>query len=52
MVLDPYKILQANGYDDLHVVEHDVKICDICENIGHENLLAICHRCIDGTEHI
>ncbi|KAK8463694.1 hypothetical protein PHAVU_011G017900 [Phaseolus vulgaris] len=33
------------------VVEHDVKVCDICGDAGREDLLAICSRCSDGAEH-
>lgn len=37
--------------DESDVVEHDVKVCDICGDAGREDLLAICCRCIDGAEH-
>ncbi|KAL1213056.1 AIPP2-like protein [Cardamine amara subsp. amara] len=37
--------------DDSEMVEHDVKVCDICGDAGREDLLAICSRCIDGAEH-
>ncbi|KAK1441528.1 hypothetical protein QVD17_07499 [Tagetes erecta] len=37
--------------DESDVVEHDVKVCDICGDTGREDLLAICCRCIDGAEH-
>ncbi|XP_015617437.1 ASI1-immunoprecipitated protein 2 isoform X2 [Oryza sativa Japonica Group] len=30
----------------------DVKICDICGDVGEEKKLAICSRCNDGAEHI
>ncbi|KAK7308871.1 hypothetical protein RJT34_05176 [Clitoria ternatea] len=37
--------------DESDVVEHDVKVCDICGDAGREDLLAICSRCSDGAEH-
>ncbi|XP_014522476.1 uncharacterized protein LOC106778980 isoform X2 [Vigna radiata var. radiata] len=37
--------------DESDVVEHDVKVCDICGDAGREDLLAICCRCSDGAEH-
>lgn len=37
--------------EDSDVVEHDVKVCDICGDAGREDLLAICCRCSDGAEH-
>ncbi|KAL0452282.1 UNVERIFIED_CONTAM: hypothetical protein Slati_1206300 [Sesamum latifolium] len=37
--------------DDSDMVEHDVKVCDICGDAGREDLLAICCRCSDGAEH-
>uniref|UniRef100_A0A0D3HKP6 PHD-type domain-containing protein n=1 Tax=Oryza barthii TaxID=65489 RepID=A0A0D3HKP6_9ORYZ len=30
----------------------DVKVCDICGDIGAEEKLAVCSRCNDGAEHI
>ncbi|KAL3521770.1 hypothetical protein ACH5RR_019919 [Cinchona calisaya] len=38
-------------HDDADMVEHDVKVCDICGDAGREDLLAICCRCSDGAEH-
>ncbi|OMO93198.1 Zinc finger, PHD-type [Corchorus olitorius] len=32
--------------------EYDVKVCDICGDIGREELLAVCSNCNDGAEHI
>ncbi|XWS49571.1 hypothetical protein CRYUN_Cryun12cG0014600 [Craigia yunnanensis] len=32
--------------------EYEVKVCDICGDIGREELLAICSKCNDGAEHI
>ncbi|XP_020685812.1 uncharacterized protein LOC110101886 isoform X3 [Dendrobium catenatum] len=32
--------------------EDDVKVCDICGDVGQEDSLAICSRCLDGAEHI
>ncbi|XP_057462366.1 uncharacterized protein LOC130752582 isoform X3 [Actinidia eriantha] len=37
--------------DGSDIVEHDVKVCDICGDAGREDLLAICSRCSDGAEH-
>ncbi|KAL5206314.1 hypothetical protein ABZP36_034523 [Zizania latifolia] len=30
----------------------DVKVCDICGDVGEEERLAVCSRCNDGAEHI
>lgn len=30
----------------------DVKVCDICGDVGDEEKLAVCNRCSDGAEHI
>ncbi|KAL7230297.1 hypothetical protein ACSBR2_008739 [Camellia fascicularis] len=46
--------LQSQPVDDSDgsdIVEHDVKVCDICGDAGREDLLAICSRCSDGAEH-
>ncbi|XP_022717842.1 uncharacterized protein LOC111276330 isoform X3 [Durio zibethinus] len=32
--------------------EYEVKVCDICGDIGREELLAVCSNCNDGAEHI
>ncbi|XVF13616.1 hypothetical protein REPUB_Repub08aG0222900 [Reevesia pubescens] len=32
--------------------EYEVKVCDICGDIGREELLAVCSKCNDGAEHI
>ncbi|XP_061354417.1 protein PARALOG OF AIPP2-like isoform X2 [Gastrolobium bilobum] len=37
--------------DESDVMEHDIKVCDICGDAGREDLLAICSRCSDGAEH-
>ncbi|WCJ27758.1 RING/FYVE/PHD zinc finger superfamily protein [Euphorbia peplus] len=37
--------------DESEIVEHDVKVCDICGDAGREDLLAICSKCSDGAEH-
>lgn len=29
----------------------DVIVCDICGDVRHGHLLAICSRCMDGVEH-
>ncbi|XP_022148589.1 uncharacterized protein LOC111017216 isoform X4 [Momordica charantia] len=43
----------TSGYesDESDIVEHDVKVCDICGDAGREDLLAVCSRCTDGAEH-
>ncbi|MBA0773284.1 hypothetical protein Gotri_008571 [Gossypium trilobum] len=33
-------------------IEYEVKVCDICGDIGREELLAVCSNCSDGAEHI
>ncbi|XP_010549857.1 PREDICTED: uncharacterized protein LOC104820905 isoform X2 [Tarenaya hassleriana] len=43
--------MSENESDDSEMVEHDVKVCDICGDAGREDLLAICSRCSDGAEH-
>ncbi|GMH22601.1 hypothetical protein Nepgr_024444 [Nepenthes gracilis] len=30
----------------------DVRVCDICGDVGREALLAVCSKCNDGAEHI
>lgn len=30
----------------------DVRVCDICGDVGREALLALCSKCSDGAEHI
>ncbi|KNA16432.1 hypothetical protein SOVF_089030 isoform B [Spinacia oleracea] len=30
----------------------DVKVCDICGDVGREALLVVCSKCSDGAEHI
>ncbi|KAK8622045.1 hypothetical protein V6N13_097672 [Hibiscus sabdariffa] len=32
-------------------IEYEVKVCDICGDIGQEELLAVCCKCNDGAEH-
>ncbi|KAK4746501.1 hypothetical protein SAY87_012813 [Trapa incisa] len=32
--------------------DEDVRVCDICGDVGREYLLALCSRCNDGAEHI
>ncbi|XWS38742.1 hypothetical protein CRYUN_Cryun19dG0156500 [Craigia yunnanensis] len=32
--------------------EYEVKVCDICGDIGREELLTVCSKCNDGAEHI
>ncbi|TKY71134.1 Bromodomain adjacent to zinc finger domain protein 1A [Spatholobus suberectus] len=45
------EIQSEDESDGSDVVEHDVKVCDICGDAGREDLLAICSRCSDGAEH-
>nr|GMD58496.1 DnaJ protein erdj3b [Ipomoea batatas] len=45
------QIHQMEESDDSEIVEVDVKVCDICGDVGREYLLAICSRCTDGAEH-
>ncbi|XP_023007452.1 uncharacterized protein LOC111499947 isoform X2 [Cucurbita maxima] len=51
-VKEPY-LQSASGSesDESDIVEHDVKVCDICGDAGREDLLAICSKCADGAEH-
>ncbi|KAI4384686.1 hypothetical protein MLD38_002805 [Melastoma candidum] len=37
--------------EESDILEHDVKVCDICGDAGREDLLAVCSRCSDGAEH-
>ncbi|KAL7003832.1 hypothetical protein U1Q18_004975, partial [Sarracenia purpurea var. burkii] len=46
--LESQPVEDSDGSD---VVEHDVKVCDICGDAGREDLLAICSSCSDGAEH-
>ncbi|KAK2658446.1 hypothetical protein Ddye_004979 [Dipteronia dyeriana] len=43
--------MSGNESDESDIVEHDVKVCDICGDAGREDLLAICSKCSDGAEH-
>ncbi|XP_050225698.1 uncharacterized protein LOC126675142 isoform X2 [Mercurialis annua] len=43
--------VSGNESDESEIVEHDVKVCDICGDAGREDLLAICSKCTDGAEH-
>ncbi|XP_038695232.1 uncharacterized protein LOC119992556 isoform X1 [Tripterygium wilfordii] len=47
----PLQSVSADESDESDIVEHDVKICDICGDAGREDLLAICSKCSDGAEH-
>ncbi|GKU95745.1 hypothetical protein SLEP1_g9068 [Rubroshorea leprosula] len=42
----------ADCADGSGIIEYDVKVCDICGDIGKEESLAICSKCSDGAEHI
>ncbi|XP_059443236.1 uncharacterized protein LOC132175344 isoform X3 [Corylus avellana] len=33
-------------------LEDEVKVCDICGDVGREESLSICSKCYDGAEHI
>lgn len=48
----PSQSASGNESDDLDILEHDVKVCDICGDAGWEDSLAVCSRCSDGAEHI
>lgn len=41
-------VADNDGTDDLV----DVRVCDICGDVGREALLALCSKCTDGAEHI
>lgn len=41
-------VADNDGTDDLV----DVRVCDICGDVGREALLALCSKCSDGAEHI
>lgn len=41
-------VTHGDGSDELV----DVRICDICGDLGREALLALCSKCSDGAEHI
>lgn len=47
----PLQSISGDENDESDIVEHDVKVCDICGDAGREDLLAICSRCSDGAEH-
>lgn len=39
---------EAKSYEEIE----DVKVCDICGDVGEVEKLAICGRCNDGAEHV
>ncbi|KAL8095536.1 uncharacterized protein LOC141693523 isoform X2 [Apium graveolens] len=41
----------VNESDESDILEHDVKVCDICGDAGREDLLAVCCSCSEGAEH-
>ncbi|KAJ6360383.1 hypothetical protein OIU77_004403 [Salix suchowensis] len=47
----PLQPASLDDSDESEILEHDVKVCDICGDAGREDLLAICSRCTDGAEH-
>ncbi|KAG5248992.1 Zinc finger, PHD-type [Salix suchowensis] len=38
--------------DELDHMQDEVKVCDICGDVGQEEKLATCSKCSDGAEHI
>jgi hypothetical protein len=34
------------------VIAKQVKVCDICGDVGQEEKLATCSKCSDGAEHM
>ncbi|XP_057521057.1 uncharacterized protein LOC130801268 isoform X3 [Amaranthus tricolor] len=46
--LQSQDIMDGNGSDELV----DVRVCDICGDVGREALLVLCSQCNDGAEHI
>ncbi|GAB4834732.1 hypothetical protein Ancab_032995 [Ancistrocladus abbreviatus] len=46
--LQSQRVNDGDGPDELV----DVRVCDICGDVGREALLAICSKCGDGAEHI
>ncbi|KAM1184120.1 hypothetical protein ACFX19_002383 [Malus domestica] len=50
--MQPLQSASGDDSDESDIVEHDVKVCDICGDAGREDMLAMCSRCIDGAEHI
>ena len=44
----PIESTDSIAEDDIN----DVKICDICGDIGYEEMLVICSKCNEGAEHI
>ncbi|KAM0912614.1 hypothetical protein ACQ4PT_012689 [Festuca glaucescens] len=51
---DVYKAEMNSMSSDNESAEEveDVKVCDICGDVGDEEKLAVCNRCNDGAEHI
>ncbi|CAM0949997.1 unnamed protein product [Alopecurus aequalis] len=44
--------MTSTSSDDESTEEiEDVKVCDICGDVGDEEKLAVCNRCNDGAEH-
>ncbi|KAL1813611.1 ASI1-immunoprecipitated protein 2 isoform X3 [Daucus carota subsp. sativus] len=41
----------VNESDESDILEHDIKVCDICGDAGREELLAVCCSCSEGAEH-
>ncbi|KAB2609673.1 hypothetical protein D8674_041880, partial [Pyrus ussuriensis x Pyrus communis] len=50
--MQPLQSASGDDSDESDIVEHDVKVCDICGDAGREDMLAMCSRCSDGAEHI
>ncbi|XP_062203574.1 protein PARALOG OF AIPP2-like isoform X3 [Phragmites australis] len=43
--------VDATFSEDNSAEVEDVKVCDICGDVGDEEKLAVCSRCNDGAEH-
>ncbi|KAJ8432359.1 hypothetical protein Cgig2_014978 [Carnegiea gigantea] len=43
-----HTVTDKKGSDELV----DVRVCDICGDVGREALLALCSKCSDGAEHM
>ncbi|XP_006663990.1 uncharacterized protein LOC102710931 isoform X2 [Oryza brachyantha] len=45
-------VITTSSEDKSSEEVEDVKVCDICGDVGEEERLAVCTRCNDGAEHI
>ncbi|KAK4769734.1 hypothetical protein SAY87_030266 [Trapa incisa] len=48
----PLPSRSADAINRPDLPDEDVRVCDICGDVGREYLLAICAKCNDGAEHI